>query len=385
MADSDFSAIDEEDAWPVTEQDSAKEKTGGKKEGAGEDDRGEFLLNLLSPYSRKRLLPLADLPREDLIHAFLGGGIHTPRVMTFYLGEDDISRLSSLLSVPITENFQTVTLDTLNEVSSNPPHLLLVHMESVENEAEKIIGKLMEVPTMGFSSVVALVKDDTSPYLLNSPPWAQTVLPLNLVDQAFKRHMVNLLDLAHARMDLETIYLAHRVSREQLHAVQYTDPLTGQLNRRGFEDAGARELSRTIRTGQIVGLVIIDIDKFKNINDTYGHPAGDDVLRQLAQILREQTRTLDHVFRFGGEEFGILLPHTPMDMMVHVCERIRHIVEEENFMAMPKGGAVTISLGALSIGSQNRPTLETVYPAADTLLYRAKEEGRNRVISAVFE
>ena len=71
MADSDFSAKDEEDAWPVTEEDSAKEKTRGKKEGAGEDDRGEFLLNLLSTYSRKRLLPLADLPREDLIHAFL--------------------------------------------------------------------------------------------------------------------------------------------------------------------------------------------------------------------------------------------------------------------------------------------------------------------------
>ncbi|HJP13604.1 MAG: GGDEF domain-containing protein [Nitrospinota bacterium] len=237
---------------------------------------------------------------------------------------------------------------------------------------------------MGFSSVVALVKDESSHYLQAGPSWAQTVLPLSLMDQAFRRHLKNLLDLAHARMDLETIYLAHRVSREQLHAVQYTDPLTGLLNRRGFEDSGARELSRTARTGQTMGFVILDIDKFKNINDTYGHPAGDDVLRELAQILREQTRTLDHVFRFGGEEFGVVLPHTPPEEMIHVCERIRTKVEETHFASMPKAGAVMISMGALSVGSEKRPKLENVYPVADELLYRAKQEGRNRVISDTF-
>ncbi len=238
---------------------------------------------------------------------------------------------------------------------------------------------------MGFSSVVALVKDETSHYLKAGPSWAQTVLPLSLADQAFRRHLKNLLDLSHARMDLETIYLAHRVSREQLHAVQYTDPLTGLLNRRGFEDSGARELSRTARTGQTMGFVILDIDKFKNINDTYGHPAGDDVLRELAQVLREQTRTLDHVFRFGGEEFGVVLPHTPPGEMTHVCERIRIKVEETHFTSMPKAGAVTVSMGALSVGSEKRPKLEDVYPVADELLYRAKQEGRNRVISDTFK
>ncbi|MBT3350817.1 MAG: GGDEF domain-containing protein [Nitrospinaceae bacterium] len=387
MADMEnLTGATDEDAWPVSESESEAAKENIETNVGGEDDKGEFLLNLLSPYSRHRLLPLSELPREELIHAFLGGGIHVPRVMAFYLPENEMSRLVSLMTVPISEHYETVTLDNLHEVSSNPPHMLLVHLEnSGDDEAEKIVGKLMEVPTMGFSSVVAIVKDETSPYIKEGPPWAQTVLPLTLEDQAFRRHLKNLLDLARARMDLETIYLAHRVSREQLHAVQYTDPLTGLLNRRGFEDSGARELSRTSRTGQLVGLVIIDIDKFKNINDTYGHPAGDSVLRQLAQILREQTRTLDHVFRFGGEEFGILLPHTPKDEMIFVCERIRRVVEEMHFSEMPKAGSVTISLGALSVGASRRPRLEDVYPVADELLYEAKQSGRNRVISGDYE
>ena len=240
----------------------------------------------------------------------------------------------------------------------------------------------MEVPTMGFSSVVAIAKDETSPYIKEGHPWAQTVLPLTPEEQVFRRHLKNLLDLARARMDLETICLAHRFSREQLHAVLYTDPLTGLLNRRGFEDPGARELSRTSRTGQVVDLVIIDIDKFKGINGTYGHPAGDSVLRQLAQILREQTRTLDHVFRFGSEEFEILLPHTPKDEMVFVCERIRRVVEETHFAKIPKAVAVTISLGALSVGASRRPILEDV---GDELLYEAKQSGRNRVISGDYK
>ena len=276
----------EDEAWPVLEEEAKSAHPEGHTGGLSGDDKGEFLLNLLSSYSRHRLLPLTDLPREELIHAFLGGGVHTPRVMTFYLSQEEITRFTSLISVPVSESYETVTLDNLQEVSSNPPHMLLVYMDTSGNEAEKIVGKLMEVPTMGFSSVVALVKDENSPYLQEGPQWAQTVLPTSMSDGAFRRHLKNLLDLAHARMDLETIYLAHRVSREQLYTVQFTDPLTSLLNRRGFEDAASRELSRTIRTGERAGLVIIDIDKFKNINDTYGHPAGDDVLRELASILR---------------------------------------------------------------------------------------------------
>ena len=105
------------------------------------------------------------------------------------------------------------------------------------------------------------------------------------------------------------------------------------------------------------------------------------MLRELAGILRDETRTLDHVFRFGGEEFGLILPHTQHEEMILMAERIRREVEKNHFRAMPDAGAVTVSMGALSIGPTLRPALDDVYPIADALLYRAKHEGRNRVVA----
>ena len=185
--------------------------------------------------------------------------------------------------------------------------------------------------------------------------------------------------------DLEIIFLAHRVGREQLLNVTFTDPLTGLLNRAGFQDMAARELFRMVRTQQSMGLIIIDIDRFKNINDIYGHPTGDSVLRELAQILRAGTRDVDSVIRFGGEEFGIILPHTEIEELLNVAECLRENAEAKHLAEIPKAGDITISLGAVCIRSSRRPDLEEVYPIADNLLYQAKEQGRNRVVWEIYE
>lgn len=373
------------DAWPVPETSPGDEHALGQDQEISKGDQGEFLLNLLSSKSRHTLLPFTDLPRDSLIKAFLGGGANEPHISTLFTTKEQNERLASFIESPIPSHIERVELNTLQQISSNPPHLLIVYLEDKNHDAEKTIEELLKEPTLTSLSVIIIVKDQDSPYYQSEPHWAQAVLPITMDDRALRGQFKNLLDLARARMDLETIYLAHRLSREQLQIVQFTDPLTGLLNRRGFEDAGARELSRVARTGEKAGLVIIDIDKFKNINDTYGHPAGDDVLRELAGILRDETRTLDHVFRFGGEEFGIILPHTQHDEMLLTTERIRREVERNHFRAMPEAGAVTISLGALSISPSKRPTLDDVYPVADALLYRAKQEGRNRVVADQFE
>jgi diguanylate cyclase (GGDEF)-like protein len=372
------------DAWPVPDTPGKGTARTAKDLDLPKGDQGEFLLNLLSSKSRHRLLPLTDLPRDSLIQAFLGGGANDPHISTLFTSKEENERLTTLIELPIFSHIERIELNTLQHISANPPHLLIVHLEDDNPSAEKTIEVLLKEPTLTSLSVVILVKDESSPYYQSEPVWAQAVLPMTMKDTALRGHLKNLLDLARARMDLETIYLAHRLSREQLHIVQFTDPLTGLLNRRGFEDAGARELSRVARTGETAGLVIIDIDRFKGINDTHGHPAGDDVLRELAGILRDETRTLDHVFRFGGEEFGLILPHTQHEEMILMAERIRREVKKNHFRAMPDAGAVTVSMGALSIGSTLRPTLDDVYPVADALLYRAKHEGRNRVVSDKF-
>lgn len=373
-----------EEAWPVPEKSEEGSDSQEKEADALQGDQGEFLFDLLSSDSRNRLLSLADLPQDSLIQAFLSGGSNNPRIVTLFTSEAENTRLASLLEIPIRHHIENLDIDTRPQIIADPPHLLFIQMESHEEDTEKWIEELLKEPTLSSLSVVALVRDPESPYLTAKPEWAQTTLPLTLSDQAFQRHLRNLIDLARARMDIETIYLSHRLSRVQLHTVQYTDSLTGLLNRRGFEDTAARELSRVARTKESAGLVIIDIDKFKNINDTYGHPAGDEVLRELAQILEENSRTLDHVFRFGGEEFGLILPHTDFDEMIAMAERMRAEVEKHHFRDMPEAGAVTISLGALCIGPSRQPMLKDVYPVADALLYKAKQEGRNRVVSDRF-
>lgn len=372
-------------AWPIPEADPEGRRDSGQNMTVSRGDQGEFLLNLLSSKSRHTLLPLTDLPRDSLIKAFLAGGANDPHISALFTTKEQNERISSLIESPIPSHIERVELNTLQQISSNPPHLLIVHLEEKNRPSEKTIEELLKEPTLTSLSVIILVNDQDSPYYREEPEWAQAVLPMTMDDHALRGQLKNLLDLARARMDLETIYLAHRLSREQLQTVQFTDPLTGLLNRRGFEDAAARELTRVARTGETAGLVIMDIDKFKSINDTYGHPAGDDVLRELAGILRDETRTLDHVFRFGGEEFGMILPHTQHDEMLLITERIRREVEKNHFRSMPEAGNVTVSMGALTILPSRRPTLDLVYPVADALLYRAKQEGRNRVIADKFE
>jgi diguanylate cyclase (GGDEF)-like protein len=231
---------------------------------------------------------------------------------------------------------------------------------------------------------VLMVPDEDSPLLGTLPPWAQATLPLSLSDAALGLNLQQLLRLSLTRRDLEMIFLAHRVSREQLHRVTFTDPLTGLTNRAGFNEMSAHELSRVSRTKGSLGLIILDIDHFKKINDTHGHPVGDSVLRELARILRREIRALDHAIRFGGEEFGLLLPHTDYDEMVLAAERIRQEVEKTHFESMPAAGAVTISMGALCIYSSRRASMAEIYEACDGLLYQAKQDGRNRVVAEKF-
>jgi diguanylate cyclase (GGDEF)-like protein len=122
---------------------------------------------------------------------------------------------------------------------------------------------------------------------------------------------------------------------------------------------------------------MIDVDLFKTYNDAFGHPAGDVVLQKVAEILRESTRDVDCVSRYGGEEFCVVLPETPGDAAGQIAERIRSRVAAETF----SGRKVTVSIGVAAFPA-NGDTPETVVTAADTALYAAKAQGRNRVAYA---
>jgi len=376
----------DEEGWPIPEPEGEAVPP-GPEEARTAPSYGEsaFLMNLLSAPSREALSPLAELEGDALIQAFLSGGPAKPWVTALWLPPEAARRAAALLDAAQLRNHPEPAHDTVRALRESPPQLLLVHVRDNPAIAEVFLQMAFEKGDVPRPMTVLLVPDERSPLLAAPPAWAHAVLPLSLPDAALSRGLEPLLRLSLARRDLEMIFLAHRVGREQLHRVTFTDPLTGLTNRAGFNEMSARELSRVSRTKGSLGLVILDIDHFKKINDTHGHPAGDSVLRELARVLRREIRALDHAIRFGGEEFGLLLPHTDFPEMLLVAERIRAEVEKTHFEAMPGAGAVTISMGALCIYANRRASMAEMYKMCDELLYQAKQGGRNRVVPGKFE
>ncbi len=163
-----------------------------------------------------------------------------------------------------------------------------------------------------------------------------------------------------------------------LESESATDPLTSLYNRRYMKEELQKELARSERSGRPFSIVLLDIDHFKKVNETYGHITGDDTLREMARILREAVRLSDKVFRFGGEEFLILLPESRGDEAFSLAERIREKVEHFPFTGLRRH--LTISLGVAQSGEDS--TMDYLISMADKGLYTAKKKGRNRVVRA---
>ena len=188
------------------------------------------------------------------------------------------------------------------------------------------------------------------------------------------------------------LYLAGQVSSSienialhELVAEQaVTDELTGLSNARFFRELIAKESARAERFGHELSLIMVDIDNFKQVNDTYGHLQGDKVLRMVGRVLRFESRGVDEPARYGGEEFTVALPETGLEGALDLAERVRARIESEQVPRAGGGGAVSITV---SIGVASMPGVadggEKLIAAADAALYEAKRGGKNRVATAV--
>jgi two-component system cell cycle response regulator len=156
----------------------------------------------------------------------------------------------------------------------------------------------------------------------------------------------------------------------------FTDHLTGLANRRRFERQLEREVGRTERFAHPFSLLMVDIDNFKNLNDSFGHDAGDDAIRRISKVLREGTRGIDLAARIGGEEFAVLLVETDQQGGLEVAERLRLAIRG---LGIPSGGQVTASFGVAECPTDAQ-TAADILKAADVALYEAKKEGRDRVV-----
>lgn len=160
-----------------------------------------------------------------------------------------------------------------------------------------------------------------------------------------------------------------------------TDALTGLLNRYGLEHILSREQAEARRYSRSLSCLLIDLDKFKIVNDTYGHATGDVALRQLAEVLKEVVRRSDMIFRYGGEEFLVLLPETDMDGAIALAEKIRTETASRLFGQGARSFHLTLSAGASTLRADESG--DEMISRADIALYHAKEHGRNRVEFAV--
>ena len=167
---------------------------------------------------------------------------------------------------------------------------------------------------------------------------------------------------------------------EEIYRLMTVDALTQVHNRRYFDEALEREFNRSVRYRRALSLVLFDIDHFKKVNDTYGHVAGDSVLRQLSGVIKPRLRQQDMVARVGGEEFAVLLPEVELHGAKIAAEKIRRLAESARFQVDTREFTCTVSLGVACFTPQ-QPTPVALYEEADKALYRAKQGGRNRVES----
>jgi diguanylate cyclase (GGDEF)-like protein len=181
---------------------------------------------------------------------------------------------------------------------------------------------------------------------------------------------------AQATLALENVDLHYQVQRQAV-----TDELTGLANHRRFQEVLATEMEQVRRYRYPVGLIMLDVDDFKKVNDTYGHPQGDIVLAEVARVVRESSREADAPARYGGEEMSVILPHTDLEGAHAIAERVRSAVEALQIPLLDSRGSLRVT-ASLGVAASSDGSKDALIAAADAALYTAKRQGKNRTVSA---
>ncbi|MFZ5515097.1 MAG: diguanylate cyclase [Candidatus Zhuqueibacterota bacterium] len=191
----------------------------------------------------------------------------------------------------------------------------------------------------------------------------------------------SLLRIKHLHDELELKIKELELAQEKLRQLAITDGLTGLYNYRYFKEQLFHEITRAKRHNIDVSIAMIDIDYFKNYNDTHGHPAGDLVLKKIASLLHSNIRKIDVAARYGGEEFALILVETRKDAAGIVADKIRNLIGQHrfNFEDTQPNGKLTISMGVATF-PEDATMPDTLVTVADKRLYRAKKNGRNQVV-----
>lgn len=319
------------------------------------------------------LIPRAVIAKESDGSLIFAGNLHNGDKVRFGYGDADIILAETQKHI---NNFAEIPVESIFIYSCMARRRFI----PMEIEQETLIYNQI-APTSGFFTYGEFFTHE----LLNQ---SMTILALSESEHSIKP----LITCHHTHHKSTTIQaLSHLISvslneldiaQEELKILATTDPLTHLYNRRYFMDASTNIFNLALRYTKPLSIIMLDIDKFKNVNDTYGHQIGDRVLVQLASLLQKSRRNSDFICRYGGEEFVILLPETDQNNALLLAEEIRKKIEMST-ITLENSQIIkfTVSLGVSEINIAKDNTIEQIINRADKALYIAKDSGRNRVAS----
>ena len=269
----------------------------------------------------------------------------------------------------------------LDQVMKVCPDLILLDVMMPKMDGIEVVRRLKANPDLPFIPVImqtALDSTENKVEGLDAGADDYITKPINFAE--LEARVNSLLRIKKLQSELAAREKELAFMNDRLREISMTDGLTGVENRRSLEERLHDMWQHSLRLHEPIALVICDIDKFKSVNDQYGHQAGDSVLKEFAQLLKNEAREIDRVGRYGGEEFLLILPGTVLDAAVTFAERLREKVAGHTFSYT--GGTLcrTMSCGVAGTPHPRVKDQEGLLRAADDALYVAKETGRNRVV-----
>lgn len=309
-------------------------------------------------------------------------GANAARVLVVDDHEDNVELLKMRLEAwGFQAEVETDGASALAHIERDPPDLVLLDVMMPNVDGIEVARRVKGNPDLPFVPIIMQTAlDSTESKVEGLEAGADDYITKPIDFAELKARIRSMLRIKRLQETLEERERELIETNERLRQVSITDGLTGLDNRRHLEERLQEMFEHASRLNEPFSCVMCDLDKFKSVNDTYGHQAGDAVLRQLADILREEAREIDRVGRYGGEEFMLLLPGTVLDAAVTFAERVRKAVESHTFTF--DGGTLqrTASFGVAGWPHPRIVDCDTLVRAADDALYVAKETGRNKVV-----
>jgi diguanylate cyclase (GGDEF)-like protein len=280
--------------------------------------------------------------------------------------------------------------EALRKVEENPPQLILLDVMMPVMDGYEVARRIKSDEELPYIPIILVTaRDSTQDKVEGLDAGADDYLtkPINFPElEARVRSMLRVkrlqdeLDLKNR--ELEEANRELEVANKRLRKLSITDGLTDLFNHRHIHELLHEEFERTARSGEPLAVAMFDLDRFKHVNDTYGHPTGDVILYETAQILKDSAREIDMVGRYGGEEFIVILPGTVEDEAARFAERVRSRVDEHVYRDEATEVRMTVSGGVASYPGLEIPGPDELIKRADEALYSAKETGRDRIVRA---